>query len=376
MIMNNGNLHTMRYQALCFFGAFSILISGCGGEKISGEVENQPISIDETVVTIEAIDSMWVSGPENVITSWNEQILIPSAAGLLAINLDENGFVDRNHLFVENPSFLFEVQNNTLAAHETNKVIFYSYDGIELNELSRTDEQSMRQVPFTSENGCFYWIATNYETSFSSFVMEACNVADELNSSIKLIARTDTFITNIIALPDNRLIIAGKGDENTILSLYKKQDDIYRRLSTVNESKTWTVLDMEYRDNYIYVDSGPSDTPNGLEAEGLVRYGLAGDTITNKTILSGIITDNAAYDHIATSPHGIILGDDKKILHFIINSQGEVEKIVSAEVANSVASVFVQGDFIITVLRDPPSSFNSGQTGPRGVHVYSLNSMM
>jgi hypothetical protein len=123
-------------------------------------------------------------------------------------------------------------------------------------------------------------------------------------------------------------------------------------------------------------DSGPSDTPNGLEAEGLVRYGLAGDTITNKTILSGIITDNAAYDHIATSPHGIILGDDKKILHFIINGQGEVEKIVSAEVANSVASVFVQGDFIITVLRDPPSSFNSGQTGPRGVHVYSLNSMM
>jgi hypothetical protein len=366
----------MRHRALYCFGILSIFLSGCNGEKTIDEVEKQPVNIEETVVTIEAIDSMWVSGPENVITSWDEQILIPSATGLLAINLDENGFVDRNHLFVENPSLLFEVQNNILAAHDVNKIIFYSYDGNELNELSRTDQQTLRQVPFTSENGCFYWVAINSDVSVTNTVWEACNVADELNSSIKIVVSIDTFITSIIALPDNRLIIAGKGDVNTILSLYKKQDESYQLMSTVNEPKTWHVLDLEYRDNYIYVDSGPSDTPNDLEAEGLVRFSLADDIIANKTTLSGIITDNAQYDHIALSPYGIILGNDKKIVHFIMNNQGEVEKIVSAEVANSVASVFVKGDYIITVLRDPPSSFNSNQTGPRGVQIYSLNSMM
>jgi hypothetical protein len=376
VIANNGNLRVIRHQTLYFFGILSILLSACGGDKTIDEVEDQPVNIDETVVTIEAIDSMWVSGPENVITDWNEQILIPSATGLLTINLDENGFVDRNHLFVETSSLLFEVQSNILAAHDVNKVIFYNYDGIELNELSRTDEQSMQQVPFTSENGCFYWVATSSETSFSNSIWEACNVADELNSSIKIIASTDTFIMNIVALPDNRLVTVGKGDENTMLSLYEKQGESYQLLSTVNESKNWTVLDMEYRDNFIYIDSGPSDTPNGLEAEGLVRYRLEGNTLANKTIVSSIIADNAQYDHIALSPHGIILGNDKKILHFKINSQGEVEKIVSAEVENSVASIFVQGDYIITVLRDPPSSFDSNQTGLSGVHIYSLNSMM
>jgi hypothetical protein len=374
MIVSEEYRNILKQKIVWFYLFLQLLLFGCGGGEMGDEVEDQTDNIDKIVVTIEAIDSIWVSGPENVITSWNDQILIPSSSGLLTINLDENGFIDRTHLFVESTSPLFEVQNDILAAHDINKIMFYSYDGIELNELSRTDEQSLRQVPFTSENGCFYWVTINAETPFSNVVWEACNLANELNSNI--VVSTDAFITSIIALPDGRLITVSKGDVNTLVSLYKKQGESYQLLSTVSEPKTWSVLDLEYRDNYIYIDSGPSDIPGQIGEGGLVRFSLAGDIIANKTKLSDIITDNANYDHLAFSPYGIILGNDKKIVHFIINSQGKVEKIVSAELANSVASVFVKGDYIITVLRHPPSSFNSNQTEPTGVHIYSLNSMM
>ncbi|QHJ14065.1 hypothetical protein FX988_04347 (plasmid) [Paraglaciecola mesophila] len=364
----------MRKKLIWFYLFLNALLFGCGGDKVGSGDEDQTDNIDEIVVTIEAIDSMWVSGPENVITSWNNQLLIPSSSGLLTINLDENGFIDRTHLYVESPFPLFEVQNNILAAHDTNKIIFYSYDGIELDELSRTDEQALRQVPFTSGNDCFYWVTTMSATPFSNTVWEACNVDSGLDSNI--VVSSDTFITSIISLPDDRLITVGKGELNTLVSLYKKQGESYQLLSTVREPKTWSVLDLEYRDNYIYIDSGPSDNPDFLGEGGLVRFSLAGDIIANKTKLSGIITDNANYDHLAFSPHGIILGNDKKIVHFLIDSQGKVEKIVSADVANSVASIFVKGNYIITVLRAPPSSFSSNQTEPTGVYIYSLNSVM
>ncbi|RHW75159.1 hypothetical protein [Colwellia sp. RSH04] len=368
----------MLFERLQIIGLLSLIIIGCGSssdENINNEFPNDDKEniIEEVIVNIEPIDSIWVSGSENVITHWNEDILIPSVTGLLTLNLDDNGYIDEQNLIVEHPSYLVEVQGNTIASLQGNKIIFYHYDGLTLNELYQTEPEELRQVPFTSQNNCFYWVALNKVSSPLSTVKEMCHVGGEFISNS--IITTDKLINNIIALPDNRFVTTSTIDSNNFISLYKKESDVFQIKSTVKEDGVSILLDLEYKNDYLYADLGPTDIPDHQGEGGFIRYNLAGNTISDRLKLSDIMTDNAQYDHIAVSPDGIILANDKKLKHFII-SNGIIEKIVYAEIENSISSVYVHGHYIVLVLRDPPSSFSTGVHGASGVHIYSLKELL
>lgn len=356
----------MIFERLQIIGLLSLIIIGCD----SNSDEN---IIEEVAVSIEPIDSTWVSGPENVITNWNEQILIPSVTGLLTLELDDNGYIDEQNLIVEYPSDLVEVQGNIIASHQGNRIIFYNYDGLEFNELYQTVPEELRLIPFTSQNNCFYWVALNTVSSPLSTVKEMCHISGEFISNNVL--TTDELINNIISLPDNRLITTSTINSNSWISLYKKENDIYQIKSAFKEDGVANVLDLEYQNNYLYADLGPTDIPDHQGEGGFIRYNLAGNAISDRLKLSDIITDNAQYDHIAVSPNGIILANDKKIKHFIVKD-GIVVKVVYAEIENSISSVYVHGNYIILVLRDPPSSFNTSEYGSSGVHIYSLKELL
>jgi hypothetical protein len=53
-----------------------------------------------------------------------------------------------------------------------------------------------------------------------------------------------------------------------------------------------------------------------------------------------------------------------------------IEKIVYAKVENSIGSIYVNDNYIVTVLRDPPSTYNTGEYGSTGVHTNPLNTLL
>ncbi len=200
-------------------------------------------------------------------------------------------------------------------------------------------------MPFTSENNCFYWVALNTASSPTSTVKQTCHVNGQfINNSV---IATDNLINNLIALPDNRLITTSTFDGYSYISLYSKECGAFTIKSTFEYLGVDILLDLAYRDNFLYADSGPSDIPVNETRGGLIRYNLADNIISDKRKLSDIITDKTEYDHIAVSPYGIILADDKKLKHFIITN-GIIEKIVYAEVENSMGSIYVHDNYIVT----------------------------
>jgi uncharacterized ubiquitin-like protein YukD len=368
----------MLFKRQSLVGLLSLLLIGCGGgdDNITDELDKDDVKkaiIEEVRVSIEPIDSMWVSGPENVITHWNEQILIPSVTGLLTLKLDENGYIDEQKFMTEEASGLAEVQGDIIATHQLNSILFSHYDGVALSKIYQTAPEELRQVPFTSYNNCFYWVALNTVSSPTSSVKQTCYVNGQFNDNSVIV--TDNLINNLIALPDNRLITTSTFDGYSYISLYRKEGEAFEIKSTIEYLGVDISLDLAYQDNFLYADSGPSDIPDNETRGGLIRYNLADNIISDKRKLSDIITDNAEYDHIAVSPYGIILADDKKLKHFIITN-GMIEKIVYAEEENSIGSIYVHDNYIVTVLRDPPSTYNTGEYGSSGVYTYPLNTLL
>ena len=361
-------------------------VFGCGsGGSDSTSINQQPIDQKPVVlqldkvnaeiieIQVEPIDSMFVSGPENVIKSWNQQVLIPSSTGLNIFELDENGFINKSNKLLEITASVASVSGNIIAAHELNQIAFYDYDGESVSEIGRSEITSLRQVPLDTIGSCFYWVKSIDDSAVSSIVQEACydNDAFIYNEIIS----SEIFISNILALPDNRIVITMGEPDRSIIQLYAKENGTYTLKSQVQEKSGWSFLDLEYRDNFLFVYADSSDVPGREGEAGLIRYSIFNDAFNGKLQLAEVITDNAQYDLIGMTPDGVMLADDKKLKH-IIGSGQAIEKIVFTNIENSVSSVYYVDGYIITVLRDPPSSFSSGKRGSQGMHIYSYQQFL
>jgi hypothetical protein len=259
------------------------------------------------------------------------------------------------------------VSDNIIAAIENNSIAFYDYDGESMNEIGRSETANLNQIPFDAFDNCFYWVQTSDNSEITQAVQEACYVNGEF--TYDEIISSELFISNILVMPDSRMIVTSGNQDGSFIQLYVKRNGAYTLTSRVQETNSWSFLDLEYRDNFLFAYTTPSDVP-GREGEGgLIRYDISNNTFNSKLQLSEIITDNAQYDIIGITPDGIILADDKKLKHIIGVGQN-IEKVVYASIENSVSSVYYADDYIITVLRDPPSSFRTGEQGSQGIHIY------
>ncbi|MCW8091825.1 hypothetical protein [Alteromonas sp. ASW11-130] len=367
----------------------SLFLLGCGGEsreesiqendefEVVDDIQNdkQDYGADDGIadiyIEIEAIDSLWASGTQNVISSWNEQILIPTLTGLLRFTLDKNGYIDQHELL---PEFLFniiQVQDNVIAAHNFNHIEFYAYDGDNLSLIEKTPDEALKQTALAHNKNCFYWLVTAEQQTSLSSVKQACIEDDGI--IINTIIMREDYIDNVYAFSDDHLAIFSTpiddASKNSKLTIYKKHGSHYETVSDVETGESWWPLDIDSFEGNIYAPVKPTDQPDSDGSGGLVKFEISDSSIEKIVKISDLVTDNTGYDIIAQTPAGLMLGNDKKLIHFIIE-EGKVVRRVTAEIENSISSIYIHGDYVVVVLRNPPSSYSTGEDGPQGVHIY------
>ncbi|NQZ23049.1 MAG: hypothetical protein HRT53_13455 [Colwellia sp.] len=331
---------------------------------------NQAVS--STTKTLTAIDSTWVSGPENVILSWQNKIIIPSVAGLLTFELAKNGQIKSKTLVKGKDFSIGQVQKKLIAGHYLNKVKLFDYNGSVLNEVFQTQVANLLQVPFSSSENCFYWV--NVEKITPKYVVQKLCQKEGL-FEYKNIVRHENLIKNIIALPDNKLITVTVNNNNSLISLFEEINGVYQLHSTQPESKYLSALDLEFKENYLYLHALSPDNTELNEYIGMLRYKIENNSFTERLAIHSKVSEVIGIDSMAITPYGVAMAENNKIKHFYI-SQGKVSKVVSVKVSNHVSAIYVHGDYLVTILRDPPSAYVTNKKGPAGVHIYHLKSIL
>ena len=293
---------------------------------------------------------------------------------MLAFQLDENGFIHSHHLHLEQTFSFGQVQNDFVAG--LGRIVkVYNYDGDVFTKIHETSSVNNRQIPFSSLDNCFYWVTIN-ETEPRSSVERLCQESDSFTQDVVL--QQNGLLWNILALPDNRIITIGADSENSLISLYQEKDNSYQLLSVQKENIVLGGEDLEFIDNHLFVRAYANNIPDGLSGSedniggGVLRYNITGNLIHERTKISDLDADSAGFDHIAVSPKGIFVAHGKTLQHLIL-SNGKITKRIITLLENSISSVYVHGDYLITVLRDSPSS---SETGPVGVHIFKLSELM
>ena len=323
---------------------------------------------NSTDKTLTAIDSTWVSGPENIILSWQNKIIIPSVAGLLSFELTKNGQIKSKTLVKGKNFSIGQVKKNLIAGHYLNKVKLFDYNGGALNEVFQTQAANLLQVPFSSSENCFYWVLVE-KTAPKYIVQKLCQ--KEGVFEYKSIVSHKHLIKNIIALPDNKLITVTLNNNNSLISLFGEIDGEYQLHSTQRESKYLSALDLEYKENYLYLHALFPNNAELNENIGILRYNISNNSFTERLAIHSKISEVIGIDSMAVTPYGVAVAENNTIKHFYI-SQGKVSKVVSVKVGNHVSAIYVHGDYLVTILREPPSSYRTNKKGPVGVHIYHL----